>query len=195
MRPMPARRPFSRRIASCSIGLRTPCSSARPSTVRTWTDWSRTCRCPRATCCRRIPRRHRPALRPSPARRRLGHLYWARRRQNPPARDRHAAGAPLGARGWDHGPANAAAGGIHPLAFHLTGLDQDALEALVRHSGTLGLEVLTGDDWALLSGSRSRLSAFARPWLVPPALSQVAVDVGLAMPADAPTVWETARGH
>ena len=56
----------------------------------------------------------------------------------------------LRAHGWDDGPATAAAGGIHPLAFHLTGLDQDALEALVRHSGALGLEVLTGDDWALL---------------------------------------------
>ena len=27
-----------------------------------------------------------------------------------------------------------------------------------------GLEVLTGDDWAMLAGSRSRLSALARPW-------------------------------
>ena len=33
----------------------------------------------------------------------------------------------LRAHGWDDGQAAAAAGGIHPLAFHLTGLDQDAL--------------------------------------------------------------------
>ena len=79
-----------------------------------------------------------------------------------------AVGDTLRAHGWDDGQAAAAAGGIHPLAFHLTGLDQDALLALVRLSGTLGLEVLTGDGWAVLSGSRSRLSAFARPWLVPP---------------------------
>jgi dihydropteroate synthase len=105
-----------------------------------------------------------------------------------------AVGDTLRAHGWDDGQAAAAAGGIHPLAFHLTGLDQDALLALVRLSGTLGLEVLTGDDWAVLSGSRSRLSAFARPWLVPPALSQLALDVGLAMPAEPPPVWETARG-
>jgi dihydropteroate synthase len=105
-----------------------------------------------------------------------------------------AVGDTLRAHGWDDGQAAAAAGGIHPLAFHLTGLDQDALLALVRLSGTLGLEVLTGDGWAVLSGSRSRLSAFARPWLVPPALSQLALDVGLAMPAEPPPVWETARG-
>ncbi|MEO6058085.1 MAG: dihydropteroate synthase [Gemmatimonadales bacterium] len=100
----------------------------------------------------------------------------------------------LRAHGWDDGQAAAASSGIHPLAFHLTGLDQDTLEALVRLSGSLGLEVVTGDGWAIMAGSRSRLSAFARPWLVPPVLAQVAIDVGLAMPADAPLVWETARG-
>ncbi len=100
----------------------------------------------------------------------------------------------LRAHGWDDGQAAAASGGIHPLAFRVTGLDQEALEALVRLSGSLGLEVLTGDGWALLAGSRSRLSAFARPWLVPPALSPLAMDIGLAMPAEPPAVWETARG-
>jgi dihydropteroate synthase len=100
----------------------------------------------------------------------------------------------LRAHGWDDGQALAAAGGIHPLAFHLTGLDQDTLEALVRHAGSLGLEVLTGDGWSILSGSRARLSAFARPWLVPAALAQVAVDVGLAMPAEPAAAWQTARG-
>ena len=80
----------------------------------------------------------------------------------------------LRAHGWDEGQAAAASGGIHPLAFHVTGLDQDALEALVRLSGSLGLEVLTGDSWAIVAGSRSRLSALARPWLVPPALSLLA---------------------
>ena len=83
-------------------------------------------------------------LRRSPARRRLAHLFWARRRPNPPARECHAAGAPLAARrcgtrsartGGTTARRRAAAGGIHPLAFHLTGLDQDALEALVRLGG------------------------------------------------------------
>ena len=97
-------------------------------------------------------------------------------------------------RGWDAGQAAATSGGIHPLAFHLTGLDQDTLEALVRHSGSLGLEVLTGDGWAVLAGSRSRLSALARPWLVPPALAELALHIGVAMPAEPAPVWETARG-
>jgi dihydropteroate synthase len=101
----------------------------------------------------------------------------------------------LRAHGWDDGQAAAAAGGIHPFAFHLTGLSQETLEALVRLSGSLGLEVLTGEGWAVLAGSRSRLSAFARPWLVPPALSQVAADVGLAMPAEPAPGWDTARGR
>ncbi|HEX6617828.1 MAG TPA: dihydropteroate synthase [Gemmatimonadales bacterium] len=100
----------------------------------------------------------------------------------------------LRAHGWEEGVAAAAAGGIHPLAFHATGLDQDALEALVRHAGSLGLEVLTGDGWAVLAGSRSRLSAFARPWLAPPALSALAMEIGLAMPGEPPLVWSTARG-
>jgi dihydropteroate synthase len=100
----------------------------------------------------------------------------------------------LRAHGWDDGQAAAAASGVHPLAFHITGLDQDTLEALVRHGGSLGLEILTGNGWAVVAGSRSRLSAFARPWLVPPPLSQLAIDVGLAMPADPAQVWQTLRG-
>jgi dihydropteroate synthase len=100
----------------------------------------------------------------------------------------------LTAHGWEQGQAEIAAGGVAPLAFHLTELDQGMLEALVRFAGRLGLEVLTGDSWAILSGSRSRLSAFARPWTVPEPLQDMAVQVGLAMPAEAPAVWLTARG-
>jgi dihydropteroate synthase len=100
----------------------------------------------------------------------------------------------LRAHGWDAGRAATAAGGIDPLAFHCAGLAPDILEALVPFAGTLGLEVLTGDDWALLAGSRARLSAFARPWLAPPALTQLALDLAQAMPAEPATAWRTARG-
>ena len=100
----------------------------------------------------------------------------------------------LRSHGWEDGLARASAGGIHPLAFHLTGLKTDTLEALVRFGGGLGLEVVTGDDWAIVAGSRSRLSAFARPWTAPEPLSDVALQVGLAMPADPPPIWQTARG-
>jgi dihydropteroate synthase len=100
----------------------------------------------------------------------------------------------LRSHGWEDGLARASASGILPLAFHLTGLDHGALEALVRFGGSLGLEVVTGDDWAILAGSRSRLSAFARPWSAPEPLAEVAHTVGLAMPADATPTWLTARG-
>ena len=100
----------------------------------------------------------------------------------------------LGAGGWEEGQAANAAAGAHHLAFRLTGLDQDALEALVRFAGTLGLDVFTGDSWAILSGSRSRLSAFARPWLVPEPLAEAAIQVGMAMPGEPTAAWETARG-
>jgi dihydropteroate synthase len=99
----------------------------------------------------------------------------------------------LRSHGWEDELARASAGGIHPLAFHLTGLDQGLLEALVRFGGGLGLEVVTGDDWAVVAGSRSRMSAFARPWTAPERLMEVALQVGLAMPADPAPAWRTAR--
>jgi dihydropteroate synthase len=100
----------------------------------------------------------------------------------------------LRSHGWEEALAENAAAGIHTSAFHLTGLDQGALEALVPFAGGLGLEVLTGESWAILAGSRSRLSALARPWSVPAELAQVAAGIGLALPADTPTQWTTARG-
>ena len=100
----------------------------------------------------------------------------------------------LRSHGWDEGLAATAAAGIHSTAFHLTGLDQGALEALVPFAGGLGLEVLTGDSWAILAGSRSRLSVLARPWTVPPPLAEVAAGIGTAMPAEPVSAWQTARG-
>ncbi|MEO7985051.1 MAG: dihydropteroate synthase [Gemmatimonadales bacterium] len=100
----------------------------------------------------------------------------------------------LSAGGWEAGQAANAALGAHQLAFRLTDLDQDALEALVHFAGSLGLEVFTGDRWAILAGSRSRLSAFARPWLVPAPLAEAAMKVGMAMSAELPRTWDTARG-
>jgi dihydropteroate synthase len=100
----------------------------------------------------------------------------------------------LRSHGWEEALADAAAAGIQTTAFHLTGLDQDALEALVPFAGGLGLEVLTGDSWAILAGSRSRLSALARPWTVPAPLTEVAVGIGTALPSASATVWHTSRG-
>ena len=100
----------------------------------------------------------------------------------------------LRSRGWEAARAADAAGGIHPAAFLLSGVDDSALEALARYGGQLGLGIITGDGWAVLAGSVSRLSALARPWVVPPPLSDLALELGLAMPPAPARVWETARG-
>src|SRR6185295_13730702 len=96
--------------------------------------------------------------------------------------------------GWEAELAENASVGIETAAFHLTALDQGAIEALVPFAGGLGLEVLTGDSWAILAGSRSRLSVLARPWTVPPPLAEVAAGIGVAMPAEPAGAWQTARG-
>ena len=101
----------------------------------------------------------------------------------------------LQSHGWEAGLAENAAGGIAPAAYHLTGLDQGALEALVPFAGNLGLEVLTGESWAVLAGTRSRLSVLARPWTVPPPLAELAAALGLALPAEPSNLWITARGQ
>jgi dihydropteroate synthase len=100
----------------------------------------------------------------------------------------------LRCHGWDDALAETAADSLNTVAFHLTGLDQDALEALVPFAGGLGLEILTGDSWAILAGSRSRVSALARPWTVPQPLAQVAAGIGRAMPGETAGHWQTGRG-
>jgi dihydropteroate synthase len=100
----------------------------------------------------------------------------------------------LRGHGWADALADTAAESLNSIAFHLTGLDQDALEALVPFAGGLGLEVLTGDSWAILAGSRSRVSALARPWTVPEPLARLAAGIGQAMPAEPQLQWQTARG-
>jgi dihydropteroate synthase len=101
----------------------------------------------------------------------------------------------LRSHGWEAALAESASVGIETTAFHLTGLDQGAIEALVPFAGGLGLEVVTGDSWAILAGSRSRLSVLARPWSVPEPLMQVAAGIGQALPGDAEPRWRTGRGE
>ncbi len=101
----------------------------------------------------------------------------------------------LAARGWDEVKADAAAGALRPAAVELVGLDEVTLLALVRHAGHLGLDLLTGADWAVVSGSAARLSALARPWVVPAELAQVADLVGRALTPEAPAHWITGRGN
>ena len=114
--------------------------------------------------------------------------------------------APLGGRpedtvrvallshGWEGDLARSTADSVEVLAFHLTRLESATLEALVTSGSRLGLDVITGEDWALLAGPRARLSALARPWTSPPPLIELATLLGHALPADDPVLWQTARG-
>ena len=95
----------------------------------------------------------------------------------------------LRARGWDEVKADAAAGALRPAAVELVGLEMGTVMALLGHAQQLGLEILTGDDWAIVAGSEARLGALARPWTVPPELSEVAERVGRALTPEAPTHW------
>ncbi len=100
----------------------------------------------------------------------------------------------LRARGWDEVKSDAAAGGMRAAALELSGLDDTTLLALVQYASQLGLDLLTGEDWAILGGSEARLSALARPWIVPPLLAEVAHAVGGVLTPEMPGVWLTARG-
>lgn len=99
----------------------------------------------------------------------------------------------LRSRGWDEVKSDAAAAGWRGAAVELSGLDPSALIALVRYASHLGLDLVTGEDWALVGGTAARLSALARPWVVPPELTAVAEAVGLQLSAEQGVVWPTAR--
>lgn len=96
--------------------------------------------------------------------------------------------------GWEGALSQDTAAGAEAVAIHLTEMPPVAIEALVAVAGRLGLEVVTGEDWAVLSGARTRLSAFARPWLLPPELGETSVAIAGALPAELPATWWTRRG-
>ncbi len=103
--------------------------------------------------------------------------------------------AALRAGGFEEWKADAAAQGTEAAALRLSGLDEATREALVAYAGgKLGLDVLTTDDGAVVSGSRARLQALARPWVGPPELAELAFQVGLALPVELPGIWVTATG-
>lgn len=111
------------------------------------------------------------------------------------AASRAAVRAALRAGGFDEWKADAAAQGTEAAALLLSGLDAPAREALVAYAGgKLGLDVLTTDEGAVVSGSRARLQALARPWVGPPELAELAFQVGLALPVELPGVWITSTG-
>jgi dihydropteroate synthase len=96
--------------------------------------------------------------------------------------------------GWEGDFARLAAGGMAYAALHVSGVSADAIEAMLPLSGRLGLELVTGPDWIILAGARSRLGAFARPWVQPEPVQQLAMAIGMALPPDVERTWVHARG-
>lgn len=96
--------------------------------------------------------------------------------------------------GWEGDLSRSTADALESLAYHLTDAAAPTLEALVTAGSRLGVEIITGTDWALVAGSRARLSALARPWTSPETLRELAAVLGHALPADDPPLWQTARG-
>jgi dihydropteroate synthase len=96
--------------------------------------------------------------------------------------------------GWEGDLSRTTADALESLAFHLTEAPAPTLQALVGAGSRLGVDVVTGEDWALVAGPRARLSALARPWTSPEPLAELAAALGHALPAEAPPLWQTARG-
>ena len=104
---------------------------------------------------------------------------------------RAAVRAALTARGWDPERSRFAAAGLSQLALLLEDIDESVREALVRWSARSGVDVLTGDGWALVVGVASRLAVLARPDRAPPELHPVVADLArwFAAYAEPPRSW------
>ncbi|HET9708342.1 MAG TPA: dihydropteroate synthase [Gemmatimonadales bacterium] len=110
---------------------------------------------------------------------------------------RAAVRAALTARGWDPERSRFAAAGLSQLALLLEDIDEAVREALVRWSARSGVDVLTGDGWALVVGVASRLAVLARPDRAPPELHPIVADVAqwFAEYAEPPRHWSIAGGE
>ena len=91
--------------------------------------------------------------------------------------------------GWEGEAADAAATGLESWTHHLKGLTPEQIESLLRAAPRFGIDLLTGPDWAVLTGTRSRLSSLARSWSLPPELHELIVSLGTALPADPAPLW------
>ena len=102
--------------------------------------------------------------------------------------------AALAARGWGEQPAWLAATGVQPLLVLLDDVSDAEREALVRWSTKAGADVLTGDGWALVGGTASRLAPLARADRVPAGLEGLSREVAhfLAGYVEPPRVWPIA---
>lgn len=91
--------------------------------------------------------------------------------------------------GWEGEAAEAAATGLESWTHHLKGLTSEQIESLLRAAPRFGIDLLTGTDWVVLTGSRARLSSLARSWSLPPELRELVVSLGTALPADPAPFW------
>jgi hypothetical protein len=91
--------------------------------------------------------------------------------------------------GWEGEAADTAAAGLESWTHQLEGLTPEQVESLLRAAPRFGVDVITGPDWAVLTGTRSRLSSLARSWSLPPELYEVVVSLGTALPADPAPFW------
>ncbi len=96
--------------------------------------------------------------------------------------------------GWEGDLSRTTSAGLESLAFHLTHVEPQALQSLVSAGARLGIDVITGDDWALLAGPRARVSALARPMTCPEPLRELAMALGHALPGEDPLLWQTGAG-
>lgn len=85
--------------------------------------------------------------------------------------------AALAARGWDPERSRFAAAGLTQLVLLLEDIDESIREALVRWSAKSGVDLLSGDGWALVAGVASRLAVLARPDRTPPGLHAIVPDL------------------
>jgi dihydropteroate synthase len=105
--------------------------------------------------------------------------------------------AALAARGWEAQPAWFAAVGIQPFVVLIEDISEAEREALVHWGTKSGADVLTGDGWALVAGSTSRIAPLARYDRVPAELSRLAPELGklLAARAEPPKSWPIRGGE
>lgn len=99
--------------------------------------------------------------------------------------------AALASRGWEADPAAFAAAGLEPLLVLLEDISEAEREALVHWAARTGVDVLTGEGWALITTAASRLAPLARPDRAPPELAGLGPEFGrfLAAHADPAREW------
>lgn len=99
-------------------------------------------------------------------------------------------------RGWDAERAAEAATGLAAVGVALDGLSPAEIDALIAWCVKAGVECVSGPDWAVVSGSRSRLAGLTRPAPGRDALARVGLAIArcLAEPASA-APWRVRGGE